>query len=353
MPALTSFTTEAATLDNTLGAIYLGVVASCILFGISTLQVYLYYHFYPNDGFLHKGSVAFIFGCDALHLGLAVASGYRYAVTQFGDQAGLTAIFWQTKLLVAINVVIILVVQSMYAYRVWVLGGYHHSVLKYLVAAVVLGGFVVGIVLAWATYSVDDFADITNISWAIYGCFSASTVIDVMLSVAMCYYLRKSKGSVRALNSRLSTLMQYSLSCGVFTSALSVACMFAFIFMPNNLIFLSLTFVLSRLYTNSFMAMLNARARQRPAGQSFVLSSGSQHHHSPSHTHAGAGLPYVHRTVSVKRDYDLDSAAERKFDSENSSPASYRSRHNWDIVAPPPALGRTVPVDNQSYARAW
>jgi len=100
-----------------------------------------------------------------------------------------------------------------------------------------------------------------------------------MLSAAMCFYLRKSKGTERVLNSKISTLMQYTLSCGVFTSACSVACLFSFILMSNNLIFFSLTFILTRLYVNSFMAMLNARARQRRnEGSSFVLSNSSQLH---------------------------------------------------------------------------
>jgi hypothetical protein len=60
--------------DNTLGALFLGVAVSCMwvilnpeatmvltrarrLFGVSALQVYYYYHYYPNDSLLHKVSV--------------------------------------------------------------------------------------------------------------------------------------------------------------------------------------------------------------------------------------------------------------------------------------------------------
>ncbi|KAL0952276.1 hypothetical protein HGRIS_006566 [Hohenbuehelia grisea] len=37
------------TLDNTIGAAYLGVVGSAILFGVSNLQTYIYYTQYPHD----------------------------------------------------------------------------------------------------------------------------------------------------------------------------------------------------------------------------------------------------------------------------------------------------------------
>ncbi|KAJ7056039.1 hypothetical protein C8F01DRAFT_1156627 [Mycena amicta] len=354
MSSVDVFTMQAPTLDNTLGAVFLGVIFSCILFGISTLQMYLYYHFYPSDSSLHKVSVAVLWTLDTLHLALTISA--------FGNSPALAVVLWQVKLLVAINVIIILIVQSLYAYRVWLLGGYHHGVLGYLVCAVVIAGFAIGIVLAVETYTLDNFPDTSNIAWAIYACFSASTTIDIMLSAAMCFYLRKSKGTERVLNSKISTLMQYTLSCGVFTSACSVACLFSFILMSNNLIFFSLTFILTRLYVNSFMAMLNARARQRRnEGSSFVLSNSSQLHSYSHHLHSGTvNGAYVHRTVSVKRDGDglgdIAFEGDSKTDVETQSPQSYRSKYDWDMVTPQPTLAADRDPDSRRqhvYAHGW
>ncbi|KAJ7022348.1 hypothetical protein C8F04DRAFT_1402413 [Mycena alexandri] len=290
-------TAQAPTLSSTLGAIFFGVISSCILFGVSTLQVYYYYHYYPHDTLLQKSSVAVLGALDTLHLALTIFSSYHYGVVNFGIQQSLGEVLWSIKLLVAINVVIILLVQSLYAYRVWLLGGYHHGVLGYLVAAVVLGGFAIGMVLAYETYTVDNWSETGDIAWAVESSFAASTLIDVVISIAMCFYLRKSKGRESALNSRISTLMQYTLSCGVFTSACSIACLFTFILMPNNLVFLALSFLLTRcafipldhaglltleflyfresVYVNSFMAMMNARerVRRRHDDSTLVLSN--------------------------------------------------------------------------------
>ncbi|KAJ7493959.1 hypothetical protein FB451DRAFT_1020590 [Mycena latifolia] len=263
-------------LGNTLGAVFFGVVFSCILFGVSSLQVYWYYHYYPHDGLLHKCSVGLLWLLDATHLSLTIFSTYHYGVLGFGDLPRLQEVNWAIKLHTAINVVIILQVQALYAYRVWVLGGYHHGVLGYLVAAVVLGGFAIGAVLAYETYTIDNWLDTPQIGWAIEASFAASTSIDIVISIAMCYYLRKSKGKELRINSRISGLMQYTLSSGVFTSACSLACLFSFIAMPNNLIFLALSYILTRLYVNSFTAMLNARQRVPRAADSlpsFALSS--------------------------------------------------------------------------------
>ncbi|KAF7329440.1 hypothetical protein MKEN_00206100 [Mycena kentingensis (nom. inval.)] len=275
----TPLPTQRPSLDDTLGAFFLGVIYSCILFGISSLQVYLYYHFYPSDSRLHKISVAVLWILDALHVALTISAAYRYTIKGFGDLLGLGLVLGEVKLLVAINVLITLLVQSLYAYRVWVLGAYHRGVLKYIVCGVVLGGFAVGIILSYVTYTVDHIGDVASISWEIYICFTASTTIDISLSAAMCFYLRKSQvacgahGRVTALNSRISMLMQYTLSCGVLTSLCGIACLLSFVVAPDTLVFLAMSFILTRLYTNSFMAMLNARPRHRASAREvFSLS---------------------------------------------------------------------------------
>ncbi|KAJ7907551.1 hypothetical protein B0H13DRAFT_691203 [Mycena leptocephala] len=262
------------TLDTTIGAVFIGVVVSAILFGISSLQVYYYYHYYPHDSFLHKFSVGLLWALDTTHLCLTIASTYHYGVRGFGHLDRLDVIILPIKLQTLINVIIILMVQSLYAYRVWLLGGYHHGVLGYFVAGVVLAGFAVGMVLAYETFTVNSWSDIGSVSWAVEASFAASTLIDIVISVAMCFYLRKSKGAESRLNSRLSTLMQYTLSAGVFTSACSVSCLFTFVLLENTLSFLAITYILTRLYINSFMAMMNARQRTtRHNDSTFALSN--------------------------------------------------------------------------------
>nr|GAT61038.1 NAD(P)-binding protein [Mycena chlorophos] len=267
----------APTLDNTLGAVQLGVFFSGIIFGSTTQHLYYYYHYYWYDSHLHKSAVAILWILDAFHLSLTIEAAYNYGVRGFGDVVGLQSIRWSVKvralptsecllivlqLLIAINVVIILLVQGLYAYRVWKLSGIHNGVLGYLVAAVVLGGFAIGIVTAVEVYGLDVFADVTTISWAIEASLATSTTIDFLNAAAMCFYLAKSKGSGSALNSRISGLINYTLSCGVFTSACSISTLIAFILMPYNMIFLALTFILTRFYVNSFMSLMIARPRR-------------------------------------------------------------------------------------------
>ncbi|THU83234.1 hypothetical protein K435DRAFT_871487 [Dendrothele bispora CBS 962.96] len=269
MPSLISSPTP--TVDNTTGAVFLGAIGASILYGITTLQVYLYYHRYLHDSRLHKVSVGVLWTLDTLHQALTIHAAYYLAF----KSSGATTIVWSTKLQVAINVVIVLIVQSLYAYRVWKLSGFHHGYLGYI-ASVVAAGFVVGVAFAYQVYAASTFESLQGITWAIDTSLATSTTIDFIISLAMCYYLRKSRGSEQRLNSKISTVMQYTLSSGLFTSAVSLSTLFTFTLMPNNLIFLGLQLLVTKFYVGSFLAMLNARNTPTKGSVDPELA-GSQH----------------------------------------------------------------------------
>jgi len=259
---------ENQTLDNTLGAAFLGIVAATFLFGITTLQVYLYYHRYSHDSGINKVAVGTLWVLDCVHLLLIVHAVYYYAIKGFGNVLTLSVVVWSVKLEVTINVIIMVSVQSLYAYRVWILGGYHHAIIGYIVAGVVIGGFGLGAALAYKIFTIHTFQESQMISGVIDISLVTSTAIDFALALAMCLYLHKSRGSQSQLNSRIGTIMQYSLGSGLFTSACSLSTLFAFILVPNTWIFLGLQFLSTKFYVGSFLAMLNARQRQSESSAS-------------------------------------------------------------------------------------
>ncbi|KAK7039841.1 hypothetical protein R3P38DRAFT_2902158 [Favolaschia claudopus] len=360
-PPIPGLITEPRTLDNTLGALFLGVVVSCILFGVSSLQVVHYYHSYPNDSLLHKVAVGTLWILDSTHLCLSIASSYHYGISNFGRADALDVIIWQVKVLIAVNVMIVVLVHSLYAYRVWLLSGYHHGFLGYVVAAIVLGGFGMGIVLAYETCTLHTFSETPRIAWAVEASYATSTIIDVIISVAMCWYLAKSKRCVRRsgiigcgninaaggsfqpdheeegkqsllLNSRISALMGYTLSCGIFTSAISVSCLFTFLLMPNNLVFLALSYFVTRLYVTSFMSMMNARTRRTR----YRRSSSSSSNKFNSNSNSNPNLTHTFTRTSRRSRY-ISSVA------FNSSPSQLRDGESGSISPSTPTTDKYDP----------
>ncbi|KAH9963510.1 hypothetical protein BC827DRAFT_114803 [Russula dissimulans] len=73
-------------LDNLLGAFLIGVILSSIIYGISWLQVYLYYTQHSErDGSFLKSFVAVLLVLDSLHLTFLCHGLYIVSVTNFGD----------------------------------------------------------------------------------------------------------------------------------------------------------------------------------------------------------------------------------------------------------------------------
>ncbi|KAJ2919556.1 hypothetical protein MD484_g798, partial [Candolleomyces efflorescens] len=280
-PLLTSLVDP--TLDNTIGAAYLGVVGAGFLFGITTLQLYRYYSSYPQDPLFQKAAVVTLWFVpqtihhtrlvpdivflpdrilDAFHFFLTIHSVYQYVITGFGNILGLQVVQWSIQLQVLINVLVIVMVHSLYAKRIWKLSGYHRGVLGYISVSVVIAGFGIGLFLAYKVFTVKLFTELDSIAWAITAALGTSTAIDFFIAAAMCWYLRKSRGAGARLNSRIDLVMQYSLNSGLLTSACSLTAMFTYILMPNTFVFLGLEFMLTKFYVGSFLAMLNSRERK-------------------------------------------------------------------------------------------
>ncbi|KAF8148139.1 hypothetical protein K438DRAFT_1472977, partial [Mycena galopus ATCC 62051] len=82
-------------LDNSLGAWLIGLIVSSVLFGVTCLQVYLYFtrHCARDPVFL-KTFVALLLALDAFNLALVSHGFYFLTVTNFGDYVVLGAAPW-------------------------------------------------------------------------------------------------------------------------------------------------------------------------------------------------------------------------------------------------------------------
>ncbi|KAK0467377.1 hypothetical protein IW261DRAFT_1520244 [Armillaria novae-zelandiae] len=105
----------APSLGTTLGPIYIGATVAAILFGITNLQVAIYYKKYPDDWWVYRYSVRWVL--DGLHVAFSTHALYHYLIDLFGDYDSIYSIIWYLHTL--LNMVIIVGVQVVYAIRIW------------------------------------------------------------------------------------------------------------------------------------------------------------------------------------------------------------------------------------------
>ncbi|KDQ59551.1 hypothetical protein JAAARDRAFT_33131 [Jaapia argillacea MUCL 33604] len=88
-------------------------------------------------------------------------------------------------------------------------------------------------------------------------------VLDALIALAMVMILRQGFIGQRRSDDLMSRLIQYTVGSGVLTSAAAIVYIVLYHATAGSLAFLAMEFVYTRLYANSFMAMLNARRHLR------------------------------------------------------------------------------------------
>ncbi|KAG1753173.1 hypothetical protein EDB19DRAFT_1902822 [Suillus lakei] len=255
-------------LGNTFGALFIGVTVAAILFGLSNIQAFFYFQTNKSTGIsFHKLAVAWLWIFDALHLFLIVHCIYYYLVAHYADVGALTEIVWSFKLQIVIDVLIVYSVHLLYFHRIWIVGKGRSRVLPIAVGIIVILGSGVAISLIWAMYQCHVFSDLIKIEWATFMALGMITFVDLVIASSLCYLLATSRTGFSSTDSMITKLMVYIINTGCLTSICSLSAMITCAVMPHNFIFLSVEFLVAKLYVNSFLALLNARYYLQPPAE--------------------------------------------------------------------------------------
>ncbi|KZT21338.1 hypothetical protein NEOLEDRAFT_1181817 [Neolentinus lepideus HHB14362 ss-1] len=283
----------ASTVAHQFGAAFLGVVVGAILFGITVLQTSFYYNNYRQDKIYYRISVGVLCCLDALHLSFSVHMIYHYLINSTGTPNPADAVIWSLKALAVVNVVVIWMVQSLYSLRVWQLSratsklqssDYNVQVTVIVIAVITIAAFGVGCTFI---KEVTHLSDLTVHHWWLYMGNATSAFIDTVLAGMMVVIIyrhhRTEKGEIsRRSIPVLSALVQYCVGSGLLTryrhhlaswlipelmtafySIVATAMVVLYSIKSDSLVYLAFVFVITKLYVNSFIAVLNLRVRLR------------------------------------------------------------------------------------------
>ncbi|KAG2125368.1 hypothetical protein DEU56DRAFT_961897 [Suillus clintonianus] len=252
-------------LGNTFGALFIGVIIATMLFGLTNVQAFFYFQTHKGTGITFNTlAVLWLWILDALHLFLIVHCIYYYLVTNYANISALTNIVWSFKLQIIIDVLIIYGVHALYAYRIWIVAKGQSRALPVTVGIIVILTSGVSISTIWAVYQCRMFSDLVKIQWSTYLALGTITFIDVVIASSLCYLLATSRTGFSSTDSIITKLMAYIINTGCLTSICSMVAVITCAAMPHDFIFLSVEFLLAKLYVNSFLALLNAPSYLQP-----------------------------------------------------------------------------------------
>ncbi|KAK0476154.1 hypothetical protein IW261DRAFT_1609763 [Armillaria novae-zelandiae] len=311
---------ESLNLNATFGAFLISVIASSCLFGVTCTQAWYYYTRY-SDGIVLKVLVGTIWILEVLHLAFGSHAIYHYVILHYGDPTALAEVIWSVSLNVSVTALIALFVYLYYARRIYQLSNYNIPLVALVVipsvcrlgTSICITGY--GLHLKYYfLFKRSVMAGLIRASLTLY------VVSDLLIAVLLCYYLHSSRTGITRTDTLINRLIIYAVHNGLITS---VADIFVIVFnmtYPDNLVYLSVYQIVANLYSNTFLATLNARKATKPDNDHFStnlntlnLSTFGAHSRPLADAARAGGTNKRHvdiditTTVEIERDTDGDS----------------------------------------------
>ncbi|KAH9896086.1 hypothetical protein C8Q73DRAFT_758634 [Cubamyces lactineus] len=245
-------------LDDTLGAAFLGHTVTTLLYGITTLQAFIYYRRNQKDGIKLKLSVFVLWILDSVHAGLITGAIYWYCITSFTNLLAIQQPIWPIPTMIIISNLSNSIVRCIFGYRLWKLSD-HSPILPSIIAVLSVLIFVDAVYFAIQLYSIPSYTGISKFSWSLYVGLSVESAVDLTVALAQCLLLRRFETGIQRTDSVIRVLIAYSINTGLLTSLCAIGALVSYAAAPTKFIYFAFYFVLSKLYVNSLLATLNAR----------------------------------------------------------------------------------------------
>ncbi|KAI3615728.1 QCR6 subunit6 of the ubiquinol cytochrome-c reductase complex [Moniliophthora roreri] len=270
-------------LELTIGAAFIGGVIQIFLFAVASVQTFIFFKANSETHHVNKWMVFLLWLLAVLHVVSVIHVIFFYLVTSGGKIDG--PLVWsyvsETSLevggvwdgsnckLTTFQLLLTNLTQILYAMRLWQL---MRGIVQRLILFTALG-CLIGLNLGESALyhfpgdiplrvsQVPTIGGLSNVdfAWAVKLDFSATSLIDFILSIALVHNLAKPGKRLDWTDKSLDVILAYALNTGILASFFSLTCPIVYSLMPDNLVFLCLRIILTGLYVNSLLAMLNAR----------------------------------------------------------------------------------------------
>ncbi|KAJ7114070.1 hypothetical protein C8R44DRAFT_230567 [Mycena epipterygia] len=257
--------------DSTLGALQIGVLVSCVLFGVTTTQTYTYYGRFPKDSRKMKTLVAFVWLCELAHIICIAQTLYVLTISDFAHPDRLSTMAEALGVSTLFNAIVTACVQGFFSFRIFRL-----SKMLYIPCLTgILSLFYFGMTLVLFSFGQTNPFTIVEVRWGwlLISLWSVAAANDVIIAMALVFWLcRRRDSSHRITVALIDKLITWTIETGVVSSAAAFLNLAFFVTMKENFIWIAFYVVTTRLYSNSFLASLNSRATLRTINSTLPVS---------------------------------------------------------------------------------
>jgi len=249
-------------IQNTYGCVFIGLVISIMLFGMTVLQTWIYFWQYGSrDPKGLKLLVTIIFLLDTLHTTLCIYSLYWYLILNFGNVENLGYNMWAMNVQVDINALVDYMVQLYYAGRVHIVG--KSIIIPIIIVVLSTNTLALGFVFTVRAATLKSWSRYRSLIPVTCIGLGSGVVADILIAFSMYWFLYHKRTGFAKTDSMIMTLITYSINSGLLTSLLTIAVLISFATAPFSMVWQLFFWPMGKFYANSLLAMLNSRDRVR------------------------------------------------------------------------------------------
>ncbi|KAF9046170.1 hypothetical protein BJ165DRAFT_1527303 [Panaeolus papilionaceus] len=263
-------------IPDTLGAASIGFSASCVVFGVLTMQAFTYYQRYPEDKWPYKVLVAVLWALELLDQIFIGYSVYYYTVTHYGDVQTflMDDVIWTLILQVVLACLVGTLVKICFTLRVWMFSKRNIYITGFIVL-LILGQLGVAVLYSIRSFQLNKLVLASQLRLVASLALGTGLVTDFAIAAALCYFLRNLRTGYRKSDTLVNTLTIYAVNTGALTGALSLLTLILYNARPETFFWMASYFSLGKLYAISFICTLNTRKVIRGRGTDREGSSGA------------------------------------------------------------------------------
>ncbi|EJD01895.1 uncharacterized protein FOMMEDRAFT_141125 [Fomitiporia mediterranea MF3/22] len=230
------------------------------LFGILTVQVYLYHLAFPRDSTPFKALVYIIYLIEIAQTLLLTHDAFYMYARHFGDVSALDSVQTGWLAVPVLSGIVSCAVQLCYTYRIYVLS--KSKALTLGISVIALTQAVAGIIGGAQAHLAAKYSLVNSKAFvAITIWLSGSALCDLVIAASMTVLLKRGDSGIRATHALISKLIRLIIETGSLTALMAIAEVACFFALPHLNYYVCLAIIRAKLYSNSLLVVFNSRLR--------------------------------------------------------------------------------------------
>ncbi|GAA6027529.1 hypothetical protein JCM8097_007907 [Rhodosporidiobolus ruineniae] len=239
-----------------------GALAELALLGVNWQQLLQYCNQTGSaDPPFNRVLVGVVFVVAAAHTACSIRTVYYYSVECYGRREAFVFATWSFALDPLFTSSVALVVQSHYAWKIYILSNRRALLLSLAICILSLVSLGFGISCTWGLFYLETWARAYGVRYLTTTYLVGIAGADVLIATGFTYYLRKSRGSFADTDRLIDRIVGLTVANNGLTAVSAIlACVLWGSATAGWQFFGG---IICRLYACSFYSALNARARHR------------------------------------------------------------------------------------------